>query len=84
LTLDREQLGVADRVVGTPPTVWPDSVRPERSGIVTEAITGTSRTPCSNSSAIAYSDALQLSVSMWVSVISRSTPPSISARACSA
>ena len=27
-------------------TVWPDSVRPERSGIVTDAITGTRRTPC--------------------------------------
>ena len=51
--------------------------------MVTDAITGTRRAPPSNSSAIANSDAFMLSVSMWVSVSSRSTPPSRSAWACS-
>ena len=65
-------------------TVWPDSVRPERSGMVTLAITGTRLTPLANTSSNANSAALQFSVSRWVSVRIRSTPPSIRARVCSA
>ena len=65
-------------------TVWPDSVRPERSGIVTDAITGTrAQRPARTARSIANSAALQFSVSMCVSVSSRSTPPSSSAAACS-
>jgi hypothetical protein len=64
--------------------VWPESVRPLRSVIVTEIITG-SRTPrSSNTSSIATSAALALRVSKMVSTSSRSTPPSMRPRTCSA
>ena len=63
--------------------VWPDSVRPLRSVIVTEIISGR-RTPfSSNTSSIATIPAFALSVSTIVSSSSRSEPPSISPRTCS-
>ena len=64
--------------------VWPDSVRPERSVIVPEIISGR-RTPFSaKTSSIATTAALALSVSKIVSIRIRSAPPSISPRAASA
>ena len=60
--------------------VWPDSVRPLRSVIVTESISGSS-TPCSsNTSWTATIAALAFSVSKIVSMISRWQPPSSSPR----
>ena len=64
--------------------VWPDSVRPERSVIVPEIISGR-RTPlaakvCSQ----ANTAALALSVSKIVSIRMRSAPPSIRPEICSA
>ena len=60
--------------------VCPDSVRPLRSVIVTEIMSGTSGAT-SLAAAIA---AFAFSVSKIVSTRSRSTPPSISPRICSA
>ena len=65
-------------------TVWPERVRPLASTIVPEIMSGTSAPRRSSSSRIAYSAALQFSVSKTVSTSSRSTPPSSSASACSA
>ena len=63
--------------------VWPDSVRPERSVIVPEIITG-SRTPVSaKTSSQAKIAALAFSVSKIVSIRMRSAPPSIRPRSCS-
>ncbi len=63
--------------------VWPDRVRPLRSVIVPDTITG-SRTPSSsNSSSSAYSAALALSVSNTVSTIRMSAPPWSRARPAS-
>ena len=61
-------------------TVWPDSVRPERSTIVTEIQSGSSGAT-SRAAAIA---AFAFSVSKIVSIRSRSTPPSRSPWICSA
>ena len=61
-------------------TVWPESVRPERSTIVTEIHSGSSGAT-SRAAAIA---AFAFSVSKIVSISSRSTPPSRSAATCSA
>ena len=66
------------------PGVWPDSRRPERSVIVPEIITGTSRPRSSQISEIAKIAAFALSVSKIVSISKRSAPPSINPRACSA
>ncbi len=63
--------------------VCPDSMRPDRSVIVPEIITGTRTPRASNSSAIANSAALALSVSKIVSTSRMSAPPSSSAAACS-
>jgi hypothetical protein len=64
--------------------VWPERVRPLRSTTVTEIITG-GRIPVSSpTSSIAISAALALSVSVIVSTSSRSAPPSIRPRTCSA
>ena len=65
-------------------TVCPLSVRPLWSVIVTEIISGSSVPSSRCTSSIAISAALQLSVSKIVSHRSRSTPPSISPRTCSA
>ena len=46
-------------------------------------MTGTRRAPSSNRRSIAHSAAFMLSVSMWVSAIRMSTPPSRRAAACS-
>ena len=61
-------------------TVWPESVRPERSTIVTEIQSGSSGAT-SLAAAIA---AFAFSVSKIVSIRSRSTPPSCRPRICSA
>ena len=60
-------------------TVWPESVRPERSTIVTEIQSGSSGAT-SLAAAIA---AFAFSVSKIVSIRSRSTPPSRRPRICS-
>ena len=63
--------------------VWPESVRPERSVMVPEIITGR-RTPFSaKTSSTATIAALALSVSKIVSSRMRSAPPSIRPRAAS-
>ena len=60
-------------------TVWPERLRPERSVIVIEIISGTSR-PCAWPASIAAMiPALAFSVSKTVSIRMKSTPPSISA-----
>ena len=64
--------------------VWPDRVRPLRSVIVTDSIRGSSLPCSSNTCRTAPIAALALSVSKIVSTSSRSHPPSIRARACSA
>ena len=65
-------------------TVWPVSVRPERSVIVPEIHTG-SRSPISaKTSSIAEIAAFAFSVSNTVSIMMRSAPPLISARVASA
>ena len=64
-------------------TVWPDSVRPLKSVIVNETITGTRRPVSSKYLSMAKSAALELSESNTVSTSSTSTPPSSSPRACS-
>ena len=63
--------------------VCPDSVRPERSVMVPETISGSSRPSSSNTWSTANPAALALRVSNTVSISKRSTPPSISPRACS-
>ncbi len=63
--------------------VWPESVRPDRSVMVPEIITGTRMPRSSNSRSMAKIAALAFSVSKMVSISSRSEPPSISAAACS-
>ena len=60
--------------------VWPDSVRPLRSTIVTEIHRGRSGA----TSKAAVIAALAFSVSKIVSINRRSTPPSRSPRICSA
>ena len=63
--------------------VWPESVRPDRSVIVPEIMTG-SRLPVSaKSSSQAKIAALAFSVSKIVSIRMISAPPSISPRNCS-
>ena len=61
--------------------VWPDSVRPDASVIVPEMMIGRSMPASSNACRAAKIAALAFSVSKIVSISSRSTPPSISARA---
>ncbi len=61
-------------------TVWPESVLPDRSTIVTEIQSGSSGAT-SRAAAIA---AFAFSVSKIVSIRSRSTPPSRSPSICSA
>ena len=63
--------------------VWPESVRPERSVMVPEIITGSRMPRSSNSFSIAKIAALALSVSKIVSIRSKSAPPSTRPRACS-
>ena len=57
-------------------TVWPVRVRPERSVMVPEIITGTRPPAASNASSMAASAALAFKVSKMVSTSSTSTPPS--------
>ena len=57
-------------------TVWPDSVRPLRSVIVTDSITGMSTPRRSNTLRTATAAALAFRVSKMVSTSSTSTPPS--------
>jgi hypothetical protein len=64
-------------------TVWPDRVRPLRSVMVPEIITGRRTPVASATSSIAKSAALAFRVSKMVSTSSRSAPPSISPRAAS-
>ena len=64
--------------------VWPESVRPDRSVIVPEIITGNRMAFSSNTCSVAKTAALALSVSKIVSIRMMSAPPSISPRSCSA
>ena len=64
--------------------VWPESVRPERSVMVPEIITGRRMPRSSNRLSMAKIAALAFSVSKMVSIKRHSAPPSISPRACSA
>ena len=64
--------------------VWPESVRPDLSTIVTEITSGTRARPASeNTSSIATSAAFAFKVSKMVSRRSRSTPPSSRPSTCS-
>ncbi len=65
-------------------TVCPESVRPERSVMVTLIITGTRIPRCAKISSIASSAAFALSVSKIVSTRRMSEPPSSRPRTCSA
>jgi hypothetical protein len=64
-------------------TVWPLRIRPERSVTVPETMRGTLLPDFWKSSEMAAIAAFAFNVSKMVSTISRSTPPSISAAACS-
>ena len=64
-------------------TVWPERFRPERSVIVTEAITGSFAPRSSRARTTPDSAAFAFSVSKAVSTSSRSTPPSMRPSACS-
>ena len=64
-------------------TVWPDRVRPLRSVMVKETITGTRRPASSKYLSMAKSAAFEFSESNTVSSSRRSTPPSSSPRVCS-
>ncbi len=64
--------------------VCPVSVRPLKSVIVPEIMIGRSRPISASTSLAAKIAALELSVSKIVSMSSTSTPPSMSARTCSA
>ncbi len=64
-------------------TIWPESVRPDLSVIVTETMSGTRRAPSSKSCCAAKSAALRTSVSKTVSKRRTSAPPSRSPRTCS-
>ena len=64
--------------------VWPASVRPLRSVTVTEIITGRRVPVASATSSMAKSAALAPRPSMIVSTSSRSAPPSMRPRTCSA
>ena len=74
--------GMCETEIQNASTVWPESVRPLRSTMVTETITGTRLPLDSKYSSMAKSAALALSVSKTVSSSSRSAPPSTRARAC--
>ena len=63
--------------------VWPERVRPDLSVMVTEIMIGSLWPVFSNTSSIAKSAALALSVSKMVSTRRTSTPPSIKASVCS-
>ena len=63
--------------------VWPVRVRPDRSVMVPEIISGGTSSPSSARLSMAKSAALALSVSKIVSTRIRSTPASIRARAAS-
>ena len=63
--------------------VWPDSVRPDRSVMVPEIITGSRRPISTKTSSMPASAALAFSVSKMVSTRMMSAPPSIRPRAAS-
>ncbi len=63
--------------------VWPDSVRPDRSVMVPEIMTGSQIPFSANISSQAKIAALAFSVSKIVSIRMMSAPPSISPRSCS-
>ncbi len=75
--------GMCETEIQKASTVWPESVRPLRSTMVTETITGT-RVPGGSRNIPRWrrAPALAFSVSKTVSSSSRSAPPSTSARAC--
>ncbi|MEY9779595.1 hypothetical protein ABIA23_000997 [Sinorhizobium fredii] len=64
--------------------VWPERVRPERSVIVPEIITGRWIFFSAKTSCVAKIAALAFSVSKIVSIRMMSAPPSIRPRSCSA
>jgi len=65
------------------PVVWPDKVRPDRSVMVPEIITGRMTPASSKASSMPNSAALALSVSKMVSTRRMSAPPSINPLAAS-
>ena len=75
--------GACETEIQKASTVWPDSVRPLRSTMVTEAISGRRLPVFSKYCWAAKSAALPLSVSKMVSTRSKSTPPSTRPRICS-
>ena len=78
-----ERSGACETEIQKASTVWPERLRPERSVIVTEAITGRRKPRTSKARSMAKRAALALRVSNAVSTSSRSTPPSRRPRACS-
>jgi len=64
--------------------VWPESVRPLLSVMVTEMMTGTRAPRAANVSSMAHRHALAFMVSKMVSATRRSAPPSRRPRTCSA
>ena len=63
--------------------VWPESVRPERSVMVPEIISGIGKPRSAKASKQAKIAALAFSVSKMVSMRRRSAPPSMRPRICS-
>ena len=78
-----ESSGACETEIQKASTVCPDRFRPERSVMVTEAITGRRKPRASKALSIANNAALPFRVSNTVSTSNRSTPPSSRPSACS-
>jgi len=78
-----ERRGAWETEIQKAPTVWPERFRPERSVIVTDAITGRRTLRTSNARSTAARAAFAFRVSKAVSTRRRSAPPSRRPRACS-
>ena len=78
-----ERSGACETEIQKASTVWPERFRPERSVIVTEAITGRRKPRTSKARSIAKRAAFALRVSKAVSTSRRSAPPSRRPSACS-
>ncbi len=75
-----ERSGACETEFQNASTIWPESVRPDLSVIVTETMSGTRRAPSSKSCCAAKRAALRTSVSKTVSKRRTSAPPSSSPR----
>ena len=78
-----ERSGAWETEIQKASTVWPERLRPERSVIVTDAITGRRTPRTSNARSIAARAAFAFSVSKAVSTRRMSAPPSSRPSACS-